>query len=79
MQPRFPYAKSVIASFGLFVAMLVLLTALTDPKSGEIRPSAVPWLLVGGLPAAIIAVFYAESRGRKKSQQSQNGGASRTC
>ena len=62
----FSHGKSVTASCELVTGTLFLPVAITDPRSGEIEPAALAWITVGGLPAAILAVFYLEFHARNK-------------
>ena len=65
-EPRFPYGKSVIVSFGLIVTVMFIFVILADPSSGEIRSPALVWFVLAGLPAAIVTLFYSEFRWQNK-------------
>jgi cobalt-zinc-cadmium efflux system outer membrane protein len=60
--PGFPFGKSIVASFALVIACMLILAWLADPRSGEIPSSKLGWTIVAGLPAAIAVVFYLEFR-----------------
>ena len=62
----FPYGKSLVVSFGLFVAIIFALAAVADPATGEIRPPALGWILFSALVAGIGTAFYLESRQRNR-------------
>jgi hypothetical protein len=61
----FPFGKSVVASCSLIVAILFTLAAIAEPKTGEIRPPALGWLLLIVLAIAIGTAFGVDSRRRK--------------
>src|SRR5882757_7549483 len=68
-EPSFPYAKSVVISWGLFVATMLLAAAFSDPKSGLIGHPVLTLSMLTGLPIAISAVFYTESRQRNRNKR----------
>jgi hypothetical protein len=69
IEPTFPYGKSVVISCGLLVVIMLVLAALADPKSGDIRRPILAWSILGALPVGIAGIVYVESKLRTKSQQ----------
>jgi hypothetical protein len=69
MGPSFPYAKSVLISWGLIVATMLLAAALSDPKSGLTERPILALSILSGLPFAILTVFYIEFRRKNRGKQ----------
>jgi hypothetical protein len=67
--PSFPYAKSLLISWGLIVATMLTAAALSDPKSGEIKHPAVTWSMLAGLPIAIPLVFFTEFKRKNRGKR----------
>ncbi|HEY1948781.1 MAG TPA: hypothetical protein VGG97_17365 [Bryobacteraceae bacterium] len=68
-EPSFPYAKSIVISWGLIVATMLAAAAFSDPKSGDIKHPALAWSMIAGLPIAIPAVFFMEFKRKNRSKQ----------
>ncbi len=62
----FPYRRSLLVSCGLLVMIMLLVAAIADPATGEIKPPAFGWILLTVLLAAITTAFYVESRHRNR-------------
>jgi hypothetical protein len=71
-EPSFPYAKSILISWGLLVTTMLITAALSDPKSGEIEHPAIAWPMLAGLPVVILAVFFIEFKQKNRGKRTSS-------
>lgn len=64
--PSLPYWRSILASFVLVLAMMLLFEVLADPRSGELRKPEVVAPVFVLFVIVEAGVFYAEFRLRRR-------------